>query len=115
MTDELETKMREKARKLLDDWCGEWRAVHLDKFTEEITQALLDVAREGDEYRIQLEAWQNVFGTSQLSHASAQLESAEQQLAQARAELAKVATALGQSAVAEAALRADLERARRNK
>ena len=72
MTDELETKMREKARKLLDNWCGEWRAVHLDKFTEEITQALLGAARESE---------------CSYLHAAAELTDARAELAQARAQL----------------------------
>ena len=36
------------------------------------------VERERDEFKTQLEAWQKVFGTSQLTHALARLEVAEE-------------------------------------
>lgn len=89
----LETKMRENARLILLNYCVGLGIANLERQNElvnDISIALLDVARKGDEYRIQLEAWQKIFGTSQLSHAQARLEAAEQQLVQARAEIERL-------------------------
>lgn len=44
----------------------------------------------GNEFRIQLEAWQKIFHTSQLSHAQARLEAAEQRASRAESELDKL-------------------------
>ena len=45
------------------------------------------VEQERDQLRIQLEAWQSIFGTSQLSHAHARLEAAESQVDRSKLEV----------------------------
>ena len=141
MSDQLEGRMREKAEKFLpcgSRYCaviGE-KLLHVSgcpgNHWPEVTQALLSVARERDEkFAVHTKAvgefLNELYATmiDPLAEGEIKVQDMTEailrqarkdredlaELAQARAELMKVATALGQSAVAEAALRADLERA----
>ena len=48
-----------------------------EDITKFIRLALEQTENKGNEYKTQLEAWQRIFGTTQLSHASERLNSAE--------------------------------------
>lgn len=142
MTNDLETKMREKAESFFQRTCE--GLIGAEETVHDLTELLLDVAMEGDreihihptkpfsEVPPPIQAQSTLIlakseqtpcphiivgedGTHYCSLAEANVTQQAQvndvTIAQLRAELAKVSTALGQSAVAEASLRADLERA----
>lgn len=75
----IDKEKLDKCRKVLKDFRREGKALGEEQYVLDALQTALEVIERVRELETALDAWHNIFGTTQLSHAQARLEVAKQQ------------------------------------